>query len=403
MRDIRRFTNVLPGTLALIGAEVELADVLAIEALRVRAPASFALIVAAREALTRPAGRLARQSSETAREQVEAIVASAGGFADEVAEIIKTLFPAAAGYLGGVSYGSEWLGNWREAARIAHPEVLDIYLAKALPPGALPADVVQRALKSLEDEQALITLLNALDDEQLETLLRRLEHYEDAFASIRPELAIAVLFNQHRRLERPRRYALDIGAEHRVPRLVLRLLRRRDPEDVARIIETALPGILTLSERGHLIRMVGYHENSGHELVSREHAMRLESEFLDELIRSHASLLANEADILRLLFWAQEARPRETRACIERLIAVDEFLLAFLSAALHESVAQTIGQAAVYRTQEFDWDTLIALVDESILINRVRQLNTPAVWEHLTEHTRQALRYALERVDLAGG
>lgn len=398
VRDVRRFTNVLPGTLALTGKEVELADVLALEALRVRVPASFALIVAARQALTQPAGGLNHLSDEVARAQVRAIVDAAGVFAMEVAEIVKLLFPASAHHLGGVSYGREWLRNWRQAGRVAHSEVLGIYLAKALPPGVLPVTLVESVLQSLEDKQALTGLLDSLTDEQLESLLDRLEHYEDKLSTLDPQVPIAVLFNQQHRLKRPRRHTLDISAELRVPRVVLRLLRQRKPSEVARIVEAAIPKIRTLSDRGHLIRMVGYHENSGHKLVNEQDAARFEASFLDELMGADAASLLAEADMLRLLFWLQQQHPEKTDARLAQLLGDDAFVLGLLGAALGETLAQTIGEAAVHRARELNWDTLTALVEESVLTERIRQLDNPETRKALSSHTALALRLALERI-----
>jgi hypothetical protein len=245
LRDVRRYTNVLPGTLALVGEEVELADVLALEALRVRAPASFAWIVLAKRALTQPrdCGLSAPVDEDSARRQVEAIVDAAGEHRDEVAGMIKCLFPAAARHLGGSNYGSSWLASWRQGRRVAHHEVLEIYLNKALPAGVLPVALVERAFESLEDADALSGLFGELDDEQLEALLDRLEHYEPRFPTDHVEVPVSVLYNHQWRMQRQKRHVFDLGAEHKVGRIALRMLRKLDAAEALSATQSALTNL----------------------------------------------------------------------------------------------------------------------------------------------------------------
>ena len=401
VRDIRRFTNVLPGTLALTKEEVELADVLALEALRVRVPSSFALILSARRALTRTRGEGLRTAAEDEADQhqVGAVVHAGGRHEQAVSAIVRRLFPGAAQHLGGTHYGSEWLGKWRQARRVAHPEVLDIYFGKTLPPGVVPVSLVESAFESLEDRDALTTLLAGLDDDRLELLLGRLEQYEDRFPTAHPEIAISILYNEQHRLQRPRRHVFDLGAGYEVPRIVLRLLRKLDQATVARVVDSAVPDIETLSSRGDLVRSVGYRENSGHQLVNEEDARRLEAAFLDELLDATGPRLADEHDLLPLLFWAHGERPKVTLARVEQLVAEDGFLLALLTAAVREVVGQTFGEMAVRRSQQLEWEALTTLIPGTLLGERLAQLGAPEILDQLDGSTKLAVELALKHVD----
>jgi predicted KAP-like P-loop ATPase len=401
VREVRRYTNVLPGTLALIGDEVELADVLALEALHVRVPASFALIVAGKQALTQPSDYVQRttQTEEGARQQVQAIVQAASKFGGEVEEIIKRLFPVAQRHLGGSNYGGEWLANWRRERRVAHPEVLDIYLQKTLPAGVLPATLVKQVFSGLGDRERLSTLLDGLDNEDLESLLGRLEHYEREFPKKHVEIPIAVFFNRQHQLQRQKQHVFDLGADFAVPRVVLRLLRGLDKEEVARVVSVAVSEIGTLSDRGDLVRMVGYRENSGHRLVSEAVAEQLESDFLDEVLTVDADRLAAERDLLHLLFWARAEHAADMKALITRLVDDDSFVLGLLRAALGEPVAQAMGDAAVSRSHQLDWRALTELVPEEHLAQRVKQLAGRLPSDAYDERTRIALEYAKSYAD----
>jgi hypothetical protein len=386
----------------LVGDEVELADVLALEALRVRLPVCFARIVAAKHALTQPreAGPGWSQAAEgSAKQQIEAIVNAAGPFEVEVNAIIKRLFPFAQRHLGGMSYGGEWLGTWRQSRRAAHPEVFEIYLRGALPEGVLPAALVEGTFESLSDRDALTALLDSLDDAGLESLLGRLEHYEKEFPTEQAEIAVAVLFDHQRPLLRGRRDVFDIGAEHAVPRIVLRILRKLDKAEAARATRAALPEIRSLSARGHLVRMVGYRQNSSHQLVSEEEAAQLESALVDEVLAADPDRLAGEDDLMHLLGWARDQRPTEATNRVQDLIAHDRFALGLLRAALGETVGKGFDEAAVRRSHNVDWRGLTEFVPHDLLAQRVRELDVPDVRDSLDERTRLALELARRCAD----
>lgn len=69
VRDIHRYTNTLPATVALVGDEVELADVLSLEAIRVFLPDSFDRLVEAKHALTSVGNQMTGQATRQVRQQ----------------------------------------------------------------------------------------------------------------------------------------------------------------------------------------------------------------------------------------------------------------------------------------------------------------------------------------------
>jgi len=406
VRDVRRYTNVLPTTLALVGDEVELADVLALEALRVRLPTSFSLIAPARDALTTTSQLLSAQGSvpdAEAKQQIEAIIDAAGSFAPEARAIIRRLFPATQRHFGGSHFGSEWLGTWRRTLRVANPEVLDIYLNKALPPGVLSANLVKRAFLALVDRQALSNLLDSLDSEELEAVLDRLEEYENEFPTEGTEVAVSLLYKHRRRLRTGKRHVFDLGADHKVARVVLRILRRLEPSEVARLVRQVLPEIPSFSDSGDLVRMVGYREDSGSKLVSETDASALETELIGALLAADAGRLAAEPDLIRLIYWARAVEPDQTAITLKRLIADDDFLVALLRSATREYVSQTPGEAAVRRRFELSWDALTALVPEPALSERVEEVHRATDLTTVDAHTAEALTQAIDWAAAANG
>lgn len=396
LRDVRRYSNALPTILDLIGEEIELADVLALEAIRARVPDSFDAVVAAREVLTEPraaASRAGASSDAHAREQVERIVTEAGDHAEAVRSMIRRLFPAAAHFLGGSHWGDEWLARWRREGLVAHPEVFAIYLQKGLPSGVLSRADVEDFLAALTDRPRLERAIDALTPDQLEGMFARLEHYEDSFPRHDVEVAISILFNARSRLERSKRGVFDLGGEIGVSRIVYRLLKRLEESEVHRVASAALPQIESLSERGELVRMIGYRPDSGHQLISEEAAAAAEEAFIDELMRDDAEDLAGERDLLSLFFWARSVR--ET-AAIERVLGLasesDLFLAGLLRSAYTETLGATMGDAAVRRSSRLDWGALLDFIPERDLIVLIQRLDISTL--ALDERARAAVAEA---------
>ncbi|HTC72172.1 MAG TPA: P-loop NTPase fold protein, partial [Solirubrobacteraceae bacterium] len=399
LRDIARYANALPDTLELTSEEVELADVLALEAIRTRAPDSFARLLAFKDALVplRP-GLAGPADVEAVASRLESIIAAAGPHAQHVRGLLAQLFPAVQGQIepGGLNYGWEWLPAWSRERRVAHPQVFDIYLAKALPPGTLPSSIVRSALESFGDPQALGTVVGGLDDEQLESLLERLGEHRDDLPLKGAEATIAVLFNQQQRLQRPRRDTSDPGAGHAVPVLVAALLGALGPAATQVAVYDALARIVTLSDQGELVRLACDSDDGAPALLEEPAATNLREQFLHDVLQAEPATLAGERDLLVLMCWAARASPERADVRLAQLTADQNFLLSLLASGLHEGIRQGVREAAVCRSQQLHWQALSSLIPEPTLIRVIEGLAGRLTDERLSPTSRLALRLALE-------
>jgi hypothetical protein len=174
-RDINRYVAALPAALRMIGEEVALEDVLALEAVRIRRPDLFVRLGPLSQALT-DVGMITSQAPGWQAE-VEEFISSAGEHRVVVSELCRVLFPATARYLGGrgrTTYPSSWLSIWRKQLRVASPVVLAIYLGKQLPPGTVPAAAVEKAVAAMVSAQQFQVLVDDLPDGDLDDFLARL-------------------------------------------------------------------------------------------------------------------------------------------------------------------------------------------------------------------------------------
>lgn len=406
VRDVRRYLDVLPVTLKLVGDEVNLSDVLVLEAIRVLAPGSFALLPSAAEALAPIPSALEGGSSSEARRQerqrkVEAMIEAAGGRANAVREACGRLFPASPVVLGGANYDvSGSLPRWRRERRVAHPEVFAFYLQKQLPEGALPAREVRELFEALGNRERLYAMVDAMDEEALEHALERLEDYENEYPAGHVEVAVEVLSNQLPRLRQERRGVMDFVADMKLSRVVYRLLRRiEDEAALAYMLRNMIVRVRTLSAKLMITDMVGHRENAGHGLVSEDQAVALEGHLLASMEHALPETLAEERDLLRLLYLARPIDAARGESLLARLAENDEIFLSTLRSVYREIRSHGAGEVIPRISYELGWETLGSLFGEDVVLRRVRELSVRAGSlapdeGGLDEKTRDALRLA---------
>jgi hypothetical protein len=180
-RDINRYLAALPASLRMIGDEVALVDVLALEATRLRLPDVFAQL----GPMSRPLTDVGMLTSQTPGWQAEfdAFIESAGEHGPVVSDLCRLLFPATERYLGSnTTWPSSWLPIWRKNRQVAHPAVLGIYLSKQLPPGTVQAATVEMAVLVMARKELFQAVVDDLSADDLDDFLARLAGYEDEIA-----------------------------------------------------------------------------------------------------------------------------------------------------------------------------------------------------------------------------
>jgi KAP-like P-loop domain-containing protein len=179
IRDVRRYANVLPFALHIVGDEVNPVDVLALEAIRLFRPAWYERIPAVADLLT--ATKLASIFSEgtddpehyAMRTRLQGFVD--GGGNEELAEaLFELVFPPAAAMLAGHGLDPALDTVWRRDRRVASQAVLRIYFEKALPGHVAPSAVVEELADGLASRRSVGPLLDVLSGGQLRDALSRL-------------------------------------------------------------------------------------------------------------------------------------------------------------------------------------------------------------------------------------
>jgi predicted KAP-like P-loop ATPase len=368
-RDVGRYGNHVRTPAALLADEVDLADVLALEALRLFEHSVWqqlpTLITELTSLVDAPNPFLDVPTPEP--ERLVQVVENANR-PDLVRELVRELFPAGGRHLGGQNYADSTDRQWRRERRVANKHVLQTYLSKQLEPDLVPAATVEAIVASARDSSALWQLSEDLTSQQLADLLSRLEDFEGDFpTAIAP--AISFVYGLTERLP-PREGFLGIEPGMRVMRVVLRLLRGRTPTEVASIVTEACAALGSLSDRWALVLMIGRIEGAGHDLVSVDDASDLERRVLDGVLGATAEGLAQERDLNHLMGMAVTRAPDRLRQRVGLHIADDRFLLALI-AATRQELRSDHGE----RTIQLLWDSLLELVgDDDLFVRRIMEL-----------------------------
>jgi hypothetical protein len=369
LREVNHYLTALPAVLAKIGDEVALVDVLALEAVRLRLPEVFARLGTIRGALAESG---TEEGDPAGHEQVvRGFAAIAGAQRSVVEELCRLLFPATERYLGSRRYGSGDLTQWRRERRVASPPVLAFYLNATLPPGVVPASVLDLALASLTDRTQLQAVLDGLSAEDIEDLLARLESFEGEFPRHAVEPACAVLLGTYSSLRKGSTGFLDPGPELAVGRVVLRLLRRLpDPDDRRSAVEWLCKTIPSLTGKMRLLEVAGRRANAGNDrLIPAADLDSLYRALCREIRHADSHRLLAERDPLNLLAAALTEDPSD-RGAVDALLDDTDFAAALLLGALTARRSHP-GGTDENRADGLAWETLLIVTGDEGTLARV--------------------------------
>lgn len=376
LRDVRRFAAAVHGTVRDLDGQIGLVDVLALEAVRVFLPDVFDQMHAAVAGLTTTSGvgYVGRGDESPLKEQIDGLIKAAGERSGAVRALVNRLFPAGERHIGGSNYGSDWKARWLRERRVAHEDILTLYLERVAGKGLQAFANAEHAFARLADREALDQYLRSLPSEQLEDVISSLETFEEEF---RPEHAVSgcvVLLNLLPELPQRPRGMVDFDKRLRVTRVVLRLLRSlKAPRAVETAVREILPALTSLSSKSTLITIVGHRENAGHKLVSEVAAAELEKQWRADVRAASTDSLTREENLLEVLWRAKkEAGPEEPPVQVSD---APEVTFAVLRSARSEVLSQSMGSHAVRRSPRLPWDTLIELYgDEAVVRDRIETL-----------------------------
>ncbi len=396
-RDVRRFTNGIPVALKIIGDEIAIVDLLAIEAVRCMMPDVWTEIQSCSDVLTntsdRSYGTDARLEQDKAK--FDALLRAGKEHRDAVKQFCSRVFPASRKFIDNHDYGPEWSQRWRKERRLANADVLRFYFEKSLPGNVLRSTAVRAVFDKLGDESALRSMLDTYNPETIEHVCDRLGEYQDEFLPQVVESALVAFFEQYPRLREGARGWGDFGAAMTLSVLGLRLLKPvHDERERNEIANRAVSKIRSLSARRQFLDLIGWHKNAGHRLVSQATSAQLEVDLDEAILRETPGRLGKERDLVWLLQRTDDGGPR-VPALARAAAADDSFMLRLLRSGFQEGMSRTIGDVAGRRRATLPWDYLVELLGNEALVTRVEALNHRREELGLDERGQRALDAAV--------
>ncbi|WAX58005.1 KAP family NTPase [Jatrophihabitans cynanchi] len=365
MRDVRRFASSIDASLRELQDDIELVDLLALEAIRVFMPDTFNAIYGCQAYLTEVRDTFAIHAGrdDIGKAAVESLIATAEseGHRDIASAMMERLFPAGLRYTSGSRHGSDWLASWFKARRVAHGEILRRYLERLAGEGMDAFIAAERLYGHFTDQAALEAALDEIEPSLLEDVISALTAYEHEYRAESVLPASVVLLNKLPSVPERQRGVWDlVDARIVVARVVLRLIRKLETEDdVLAIVKAALPQIRYLSSRLELITIVGHQEGAGHRLVAEADAAALETELGAQVVATPPAVLAGERDLLRLLYGAHKFGA-DVPAYLKNN-GTPELFVAVISDARSFIRSQATGSRAVRRSARLSWEALVTV------------------------------------------
>jgi hypothetical protein len=290
--------------------------------------------------------------------------------------LIERVFPAAHRYIpGGTNFGPDFEARWLRDRRVAHKDILRLYLERAAGEGLQAFAEAEQAWTLITDSDAFGEYLRSLPYPRLGSVISKLAMYEQDFRVEHAVSGTAVLLNLIPNVPEDGGGMFRIEPNIVVGRIVFRLLRAvGDPPAVAEAVRQILPHLDTLSAKFELITDVGYREGAGHKLVSEADAKEFERQWRDEVRAATRDQMTTEWDLARVLYFANADRAEDEPP----IVVPDDpdVTLAVLRSARTEARSQSMGDRAVRRAARLPWDTLVAVYgSEEILDERIDALN----------------------------
>lgn len=374
LRDVRRYLAAAAMTIELANDEIDLADLLALEAIRLYVPEAHAFVLDHVDLLTRYwTPLLDTESDERHRAELQAFLETLGERVEPVRQLVNLVFPGAVRLLEpGTEFDSDAERIWRRERRVAVASNLLFYVGKAHGPGQIANADVAAIAQSLGDADELSSRLDALDGPRLSSLIDRLSEYEwelepaDYVVAAERFLAVAS------RLPRSKPQNMGFDEQGRLVDLIGRFLRLlpedRRPDAYTRL-ESSAPD---LSTRLLLIANTGAaEEDSRLPAVDLATLEAMKQRFEDDLHSASASELAEEQHLDRLV-WVLARTP----AGPERLREVggdDRLFLRLIGKALYPAYDDS-------HRMFLPWEDLVAGFGHDWLERRIGEVEaqTPA-------------------------
>ena len=375
IRDVRRYTATVFGTLRNFKNQIALADILGLEAIRIFNPNIFSKLHQSVDGLTETSDFGSMMYNDPKfKKQIDLLLKGLSDKDEKIAtNMINILFPAAKQHISNTHHGKDWEPKWLLARRVAHRDILLLYLEKTIGNSLQSFFNAEQAIQSMSSIESFEKYIRSMPLKSILDLIPALENFETTYTLDQAVNGTISLLNIYPELPETEGGFFDFGKRLVVSRVVYRLIRSlKDPDKIKKALDDILPKVLHFSSKMMLITIVGYRENAGHKLITEDAASSLERQFRDEVRRASESVLSNEDNLLWILISViDESSDDEPKIDIS---FTPEMMVSILKSARSEVKSQVLDQATINISHRLSWESLIRLLgDEQILKDKIEE------------------------------
>lgn len=389
MRDVRRYAIAARGTIQELDGKVALVDVLALEAVRVFLPDTFLRIPETVEALTETSDPDPFEvgTPDELKKPIEGLIESAKPHDEVVRALVCRVFLGAQRHVAGCQHDGADEDKWLPQRRVAHGQILRLYLERVAGPELLSFTDAEVAVARMTDLDALDGYLRSLDRGRLHEVIASLEAHEDQFDSDRAVPGTIVLLNILPDIPERPIGMFEFDDRFSVRRVVSRLLRPLEgQEEVEQAVQAILPEVTHLSSKLLLLTLVGHKKDVGHNLIPEAAANQFNRDWRAEVrCAPESALVAENGELLDVLLVAKyDASSGES---VRDLSNSPSLTLEILKSARSETTSQSFDSRSIKRSAVLRWEHLLQLYgDESrlrVTVDSLRAAGLPDSGEML--------------------
>ena len=365
IRDIRRYTSSLSNIFKQLGAEIDVVDLLTIEAIMIFYPNKFKEIFELKDYI------LVRSNDDKRKDKLKNFIQD-----NEMYDyFLEILFD-----IDNINSNNEFLKN----RRIAYSAFFDLYFEQVMSPEFINVKLSQKVWLAMQSEEDFKIALSAVPDDSLENVVNNLIDYEKDFTK---EIALATIPTLYRNLPRVPEKELgffDFGADMIWRNLVYRLLINIPDGDKIETI-TQLFDSCDLYGKFDIIKIVGH----SHNLASKTEEEKLEEIFLSDISVATIKELSESYNLSRILYFSFLKGKRISN---DRLSS-HEVLLSLLKSSISEVKSQRGSDPTIYREKTLHWDNLVKIYgDETKLVKLIEEIaNNQEIIEK--DYVKLAIKY----------
>ena len=363
IRDVRRYAASIRTTVENVAGQIEIVDVLTLEAFRVLRPDVFARLTDSIEALTTTDDMFfSLDDSKESRlaGQIQQLLEEGQNSRDEVYNLINHLFPAASRHLDGPTLGSGHAERWLRERRVAHRDILGLYFERVAGAEIRSVTNAEQALCLMSDSSKFDNWLRSLETESLERCIASLRLFRRDFVSSHVIPASTVLLSILEYFPDDEEDWVDRQPQAHIEGIVLDLLGVLESEDAVEAAATSIISELqTCSTHLGFIELIGYRERIGYRLVSIEAAERFEEELRHRIRNLSIEELIKERELFSLLvFTAESSGDSKPTMIVPETPMVTCALLEDMRRRMYE---RKFGYRAILMGEAPNWDALAAI------------------------------------------